>query len=1036
MATMMAGQWLQRHRRSILLITILLAIGGAWAAFGLPVALFPNIEFPRIVVSVDAGDRPVDRMVVEVTQPLEQALRNVPQVVDIRSTSSRGAADISVNFDWGTDMITALLQAQAAVNNLLPSLPAGTTFTAKRLNPTVYPMLGLALTSKSRDPTALRDYAYYQLRQQLETVTGVARIEVQGGQQEEFEVFVDPGRLRSHGLSIDDVTRALGAGNLVTAVGRLEDRYRLYLVVASAPVHNETDIGATVVQSGRNGVVTVRNVAQVRRGTVPQWRTVTADGQRAVLLNVYQQPGADTVAIVHDVKARLAKLKVPADIKIAPWYDQSELVLASEHSVRDAILIGAAFATVVLFLFLWNWRITLIIAVMLPLVLASAVVLLKVFGLSFNMMTLGGMAAAVGLVVDDGVVMLEHISRRLQEDASNGFGDGTGDEPDDEAGRKRGAAVLAATMEMLRPLAASSLATTVIFLPLAFLGGVSGGFFKALALTMASALVVSFFVAFFAVPLAARAVLAGEQKKPRKQPVMAWLNRSYERVMTPFLARPLWVLPILLVIGGVGWFAFTRVGTGFLPQMDEGGFVLDYRAPAGTSLTETDRLLRQVEHIIEQVPEVDTYSRRTGLGLGGGITEANAGDFFVHLKADRSRSIETIMTSVREQVQHDVPGLDIELAQLIEDLIGDLTAVPQPIEVKIFSSDPSVLKTLPSKIADAVGKVRGVVGVKDGIVIAGDAVELKIDPVKAALQGLDPQSITTQVDAQLGGKVASRIPQQQKIVDVRVRTPQDIRTRIDQLAALTVQTPDGHYLPLDRVAAIGIATGQPQVTRENARPMVAVTARIEGRDLGSTVDDVKAALNHLQMPAGVEIEYGGLYQQQQKSSHDLTVVFAEAVTLVAVLLLFVYERFTVALSILTTSMLTLVGVFAGLWATGTERNITAMMGMTMIIGMVTEIAIFYFSEVDLSSRPDARSLIDAGTGRMRAILMSALIAVLSLAPLALNLGSGSGMLKPLAISIISGLIVAVPLVLLVMPALHALLEAAAARLAKSMFSSQ
>ncbi len=1000
----MTGQWLQRHRRSILLLTVLFALFGGWSALSLPVALFPNIEFPRIIVSVNAGDRPVDRMVVEVTQPLEQALRAVPQVVDIRSTSSRGSADVSVNFAWGTDMITALLQAQSAVNQLLPTLPSGTTFNARRLNPTVFPMLGLALTSKSRSQVSLREYAYYQLRRELATVSGVAQVDALGGRREEFEVLVDPGRLRALGISIDDVVRTLSVSNVVTSVGRLEARYRLYLIVSNAPLLDEAGIRQTIVRSGANGVVTIQDVAEVRRGTVPQWTAVTANGADAVLLDIYQQPGANTVAIVQEVKARLAKLQIPSDVQVVPYYDQSELVLASEHSVRDAIGIGAVFATLVLFLFLWDWRITLIIAAMMPLVLAATVALLGVFNMSFNMMTLGGMAAAVGLIVDDGVVMLEHISRRLQDETAQG---------------ERGAAVLKATMEMKRPLLASSLATTVIFLPLAFLGGVSGGFFKALALTMASALFISFFVAFFAVPLANHLLISDKQNKPRKHGIMDWLGRRYDRLMTGFLGRPLWVLPIFLLLAGGGYFAFTHVGTGFLPQMDEGGFIIDYHAPSGTSLTETDRLLRQVEQIIAQVPEVDSYSRRTGLQLGGGITEANAGDFFVHLKAQRSRSIQTVMTSVRQKVQQDVPGLEIELSQLIEDLIGDLTAVPQPIEIKIFSSGTGVLQKLPPEIAKAIATVNGVVGVKSGIVIAGDAIDIEIDRVKAALEGLDPQTITSQIEAQLGGTVATRIPAQDKVIGVRVRAPQDLRTRIAQLGELTVQAPDGHDVPLRRVALINSATGQPQVTRENARLMVAVTARIEGRDLGSTVQDVKAALAKMQVPAGVEIEYGGLYRQQQKSSHDLTIVFASAVMLVAVLLLFVYERFAVAFSILATSVLTLVGVFAGLWLTGIARNITSMMGMTMIIGMVTEIAMFYFAELDVTGRPDAKALIAAGVGRMRAILMSALIAILSLAPLALNLGSGSGMLRPLAVAIISGLLVAVPMVLLLMPAMYA-----------------
>lgn len=1003
----MIGNWLQHHRRSLLLITVLLALGGGFAAFGLPVALFPDIQFPRIIVNVEAGDRPVDRMVLEVTQPLEQALRGVPDVQNIRSTSSRGSAEISVNFAWGVDMITALLQAESAVNKMLPTLPPGTRFSAKRLNPTVFPVLGLALTSKTRDLVSLRDFAYFQVRRDLTTVPGIARVETLGGRQEEYEVQVDPARLQALGISINDVVTALSASNVVTSVGRLEDRYRLYLVLSSAPLLSLSDIRRTILRSGGNGIVTLDDVADVRRGTIPQWTTVTANGSDAVLVNVFQQPAANSVAIVKEVRARLAALKVPADIQIKPYYDQSELVVASEKSVRDAIVIGAIFAALVLFLFLWDWRVTLIIALMLPVVLAATVLLLKLLNMSFNIMTLGGMAAAVGLVVDDGVVMLEHITRRLKENP---------------ASQDRSGSVLKAAMEMARPLLGSSLATTVIFLPLAFLGGVSGGFFKALALTMASSLLISFFVAVFAVPLMGEFLLANAKPKERRQRLLHWAGRRYEATMTRFLKRPLWVAPLILLLGAAGYFAYSHVGSGFLPRTDEGGFILDYKAPSGTSLTETDRLLRQVEGIIAKTPEVDSYSRRTGLQLGGGLTEANSGDFFIHLIPKRNRGIEAVMASVREQVQQQVPGLQIETSQLVEDLIGDLTAVPQPIEVKIFSNDPKILRDLPAKVAQEVAKVRGVVGVKSGIVIAGDAIDIEIDRVKAALEGFDPQAITTQLRDQLGGNVASQIPSKEKIIGVRIRVPDGLRERILQLQDLLLRAPDGHTLPLKRVAQIRIAVGQPQVTRENARTMVAVTARIQGRSLGTTMVDVKSALAKLQLPAGVQLEYGGLYREQQKSSHDLTVVFASAVMLVAVLLLFVYERFAVVVSILVTALLTLTGVFAGLWITGSERNISAMMGMTMIIGMVTEIAMFYFAELDVTKRPNAKALIAAGVDRMRAILMSAIIAILALMPLALSLGAGSGMLKPLAIAIISGLVVAVPLVLLLMPAIYAALS--------------
>ena len=491
--------------------------------------------------------------------------------------------------------------------------------------------------------------------------------------------------------------------------------------------------------------------------------------------------------------------------------------------------------------------------------------------------------------------------------------------------------------------------------------------------------------------------------------------------MTKFLGRPWLAMPLIIVLIVVGYVAYYNLGTGFMPRMDEGGFILDYKALPGTSLTETDRILRQVEKIIEKTPEVDSYSRRTGLALGGSITEANEGDFFVHLKSLPRRDIETVMAEVRTAVESQVPGLRIETAQLMEDLIGDLTAVPQPIEIKLFGDDSSVLRKIAPQVAERINKINGVVEVFDGITIAGDAVEIRVDRIKSAIEGMDPDQVTRQLQDLIGGNVASQIQIGDKLVGLRVWVSKDLRDRITALQELRIRAPDGHYLPLKRITGINIVLGQAHELRENLKPMVAVTARIENRDLGSTMKDVQRSLSSLALPKGVYIEYGGLFKEQQQSFRDLAVVFISAVLLVATLLLFLYEDIAIVLSILITALASLSGVFTGLWLTGVELNISSMMGITMIIGMVTEIAIFYFSELKHNDGSSGDP-IEAGILRMRPILMSSIIAVLALMPLALGLGAGSAMQKPLAVAIISGLIIAVPLVLVLMPAIYTLIK--------------
>ena len=999
--------WMQGHRRSILFLLTLLALAGALAAFKLPVTLFPTVDFPRVVITLDAGDRPADLMMLAVTQPVEESVRRVPGVRNVRSTTSRGSAEVSVSFDWGIDMGLATSQINQAITQILPTLAPGTTLLTRRMDPTVFPILAYSLTSKTESQTVLFDLAQYQLRPLLSSVNGVARIQVIGGAQEEYRVTVDPGRLMAYGLTVGDVAQALNAANVVTAVGRLEDHYKLYLAIADTRLTSIAQIGDTIIRSGNTGIVRLEDVAQVSDSLVPRWIKVNADGRPAVLLNIYQQPGSNSVQIARDVEEKLAayRKQLPTDVVLANWYDQSVLVVDAAASVRDAILIGTALALLVLFAFLRNLTITLIATLVVPAVLATTVVLLYGLGMSFNIMTLGGMAAAVGLIIDDAIVMIEHIVRRLRDAGGNHHG-----------------RVMSAALEFMHPLAGSSASTIVIFLPLAFLTGVTGAFFKALSLTMAAGLIISFFVTWLAIPLLADHLL-NEKDANQKEggTITRWMHRAYEVLMQRMLARPLLVLLIIVPLLGLGYAAFNQVGSGFMPAMDEGGFILDYRAEPGTSLTETDRLLRQVETIIKSNPHVDTYSRRTGTQLGGGITEANEGDFFVRLRSGSRPPIEKIMDDIRAQIELKVPGLSIELLQLMEDIIGDLTSVPQPIEIKLFSDNPEQLRSTAGKVQTLINKVSGVVDTRDGVNPAGDALEIRVDRVKAALEGMNPDSITQILSDFLSGVVTTQMQSGPKLVGVRVWIPQDQRKITPDVGKLLIRAPDGHVFPLKRVADIVAISGQPQINRENLKRMVAVTGRISGRSMGSVIADIEKALASPDLlPKGMYYELGGLYQQQQIAFRGLMAVFAAAVGLVFLLLLFLYESFRVALAILAIPLLAVSAVFTGLWLTGIDLNISAMMGMTMIIGIVTEVAIFYFSEYRevIVQMPFHQALIEAGKNRMRPIAMTTFAAILTLLPLAFAIGQGSAMQQPLAVAIIAGLVIQLPLVLIVMPTLY------------------
>ncbi|HEY6258360.1 MAG TPA: efflux RND transporter permease subunit [Xanthobacteraceae bacterium] len=1004
-------RWLEYHSRSIFFVALFLSLAGAFAATSLPVGLFPQVAFPRVQVSLDSGDRPADQMAQLVTRPVEEALRVIPGVQEVTSGSSRGGAQISVDFGWGRDMTAATIQVDTALSHIMTSLPAGTTSITRRMEPTVFPIIAYGLTSDKVSIPDLRDLVKFQIRPLLTAVPGLAKVDLVGGADAEVQIQVDPHKLDAFGLSEADIVSALSSSNVLQAMGRLEDHNKLYIVIANSSMSETEQVRDVVLKSDQHSVVRIRDVAEVKDGTVPQWVRVVEDGKNAVLFQVYEQPDGNAVQIASLVREKLAGFKWPEGVKVANWYDQSTLVVESAGSVRDAILIGLVLSAIVLFLFLRNWRVILVAVLIVPAVLLTTVLLLQATGQSFNIMTLGGIAAAVGLIIDDVIVMVEHIARRA----------GALQRPYDDipVGRE---AVLPAGQEFLPPLTGSSLATMIVFIPLVFLSGVTGAFSKTLAITMAAALTISWAMVAFVVPLLSRALINFETWHDPAADKVGWYVSTHGKLLNG-LFRHRWLLLVIFTpIVVVGYIAYQNVPTGFMPKADESGFIIDYMTLPGTSLNESDREIKQVEQILRDTPEVITFSRRTGMGLGGtDLEEPNIGDFFVRLTPQGGRRpIDEIMHEVLLKIQTNVPGVDTDIKQLMEDLIGDLTAVPQPIQIQLFADDPAKLIPTAKRVGNAIQVVPGVTEMETGVVLAGDALNVTVDPVKASLEGMTTQDISSQVNDYLNGNVATQLTQPLKTVGVRVWLHPSLRRRDLDIAKLPIRASDGHIFPLDRVATLAPEAGQPEIHRANLQRTVAVTARIEKRDLVSTITDVQKELEKPGIiPTGVHYEFGGLYKQQQIAFSGLARVFAAALIAEMILLAFLYERFWLPIIIIATSLLSTTAVFMILWATGVELNITALMGMTMIIGISTEMAIFYVSEyTELAHHmPAHEALREASKNRLRPITMTTLAAIFTLMPLAFAWGPGSGIQQPLALSIIAGLLLQFPTVLLAMPVL-------------------
>jgi multidrug efflux pump subunit AcrB len=1005
------SEWVERHRRSLLTIAFALALAGVFAAISLPVGLFPVTSFPRIRIEVSTGSMPARQMLVDVTEPLEQSTRAIPGAQNVTSTTSRGSAQIYVDFPWGSNMNQALLAVDAALAQELPTLPKGTSYDIIQMSPNIImPFVSYALISKSVPPTALRQLAQYEITPLLTGIPGVRRVGVLGGKTPEVQVSVNEEKLRAFGLTLAQVSQALAQTNVVQAVGRLEDNDLLYLAINNNAFTSLHSVRRVALRTATNGIVRLGDIAKITMGTVPQWLLVDDNGKPAVTFDVYQQDNADSISLARKVKQRLsAFMKTqPKAIHLYKWYDQTQMVGSSIAALEEAILIGLVFAALVLLAFLRNWRVTMVAMVVVPLSVLITVLLLSLLGMTFNIMTLGGIAAAIGLLIDDVIVMIEHIARRAGVPGLE----------------KPQQSVLTAAREFLAPLLGSSLATIIIFIPLAFLSGITGAFFKFLSLTMASALIISLILTAFAVPLLARSLIDFRNFHDPSHGKETRLKRVHGKALSRLFEKPVLLVPVLGVVVLVGYVAYLNVGSGFLPRMDEGGFVLDYQAAPGTSLTETNRELEEIEYILHKDPYVYTYSRRTGAGLGGDLNEAYQGDFFVRLISSSKRpNIWKVMDEITRKVTRDVPGIDFDTHQLMSDMIGDMVGRRQPVVISLSAKNPAVLGAVAVRVAKAIRAVPGIepASVIDGVVPAGDALDIHVDPAAAAMEGLTVAQVRDQVYHYLHGAVVTSYLGSVQDIGVRLwLSPPERRIYRSQLGDLPIRAPDGRMLRLASVATVRFVAGQPELTRDNLAQIVAVTAQIGGGyALSTTIAGVKQVLSKPGLlPPGVMYTLGGQYKQEQLAVHGMIRVFGAALVAELILLLFLYERFVTPVVIMLSALISTGAVFVGLWLTRVELNITAMMGMVMIVGISTEMAIFYVSEYQTLARsmPRREALYEAALNRLRPITMSTLAMILALVPLAAAIsGSGDQMLQPLAIAIIAGAIVQLPLVLLVMP---------------------
>jgi len=1010
------GPFAIRNRQAIAFIAVVLCLAGVYAASHTPSSVFPQTDFPRVVILVDNGVMPADEMMATVTRPIEESMKDIPGSLSVRSTTGRGAAEVSVFFDWRVDMVQSELYVDSRLAQIRAELPATATTSVWRLTFSAFPIIGISLTSPRRDPTELWETARYEVKPRLLRIPGVARVDLVGGRTPEYHVVVDPQRLLAAGLSLQQVTEALARNNLIAPAGMHEESYTLYLAVVDGRVHGIEEIADLTVASAGSHPVRIRDFARVERGPEPAFNVVTAEGVPAVLLNVRSQPDGSTLDIAAGVRQVLGELKhdLAPDFKTAYYYDQSLFVRGSVDSVRDAILFGLVLSVLILYLFLGDWGVTLTAIVVIPVTVLVTLAAMKIAGLSFNLMTLGGIAAAIGLVIDDAIVVVEAIHARI----ATGLG------PTE--------AISVAMSEILHPLVGSTLTPVVVFVPLAFLDGITGVFFRALALTMVVALLTSLALAALLTPsLAAWFIESRERLAPGPDargeeggPLLRRVLGLYEVAVRWALRHRLVTLAACGLLLALGTGIHRRLDTEFLPPLDEGGFVIDYIAPFGTSLTETHRQLLQAEEILRATPEVESYSRRTGARLALAIAEPNTGDFLVKLRPDRRRATDAVIAELRHRFQAALPGIEWEFPGILGDLIGDLIWSPQPIEVKLFSTDTDFLKRKAPEVAERLGTVRGVVDVLDGLVYAGPSLSMRVRHAEAARLGFSSADVAETLEAAILGRTASSVLEGDRVIPIRVRAERSSVERAQDLRDLPLRAPDGTVVKLSQLAELVETPGQLELRREDLRQDVAVTARLEGRDLGSAMTEIRELLaGDPSLPPGA-IEFGGLYEQQQESFGNLMLVLGMAIFLVFTVLLIEFRSFSEPLAIVFGAVLALFGTVLALWITGSSLNVVSFLGAIIGVGIVAKNGILMLDRVE-HLRTEGLGLEDAlvrsGHRRLRPVLMTSMAAAFGMLPLAWGIGSGADMLRPLAIAVIGALCISVLLSLVATPTVYCLL---------------
>jgi CzcA family heavy metal efflux pump len=992
------------NKGAMVFTALLLSLIGLYLIFEIPQGVFPDATFPRIAVMADYGLAPLKEMEMEIAKPIEEAAMMVEGVRLVRSSISRGSAEINIDFEWDQDMFRAYQLVQAQISGIQNQLPKGLQLEVRRFTTSTYPVAGYSLTSDKLDLLQLRDLAIYAIRPQLASIPGIFNVEVMGGKEREYWINLDSHKLVALKLDYRQIEEALQKSNSLKYVGRLNESNKLYLNIADNRFLKIDDIKKTIVARRDATPIFLSDIATIEPALKETFLACESDLKPAVLITVIKQPGTNAVGIMKEVENRWKDLQkvLPATVQVKKWYDMTDFIRRSIGSVRDAILLGALLTILILLLFLRRIRITLVTAAIIPVALLITFIFIKLLGTNLNLMSLGGLAAAIGILIDNAIVVSENVERYLED------------------GFPRTEAVIQATSEIIPPLLGATLTTLVVFVPLIFLTGVPGIFFRALASTLAIAIFVSVLLAVFLTPALAVIFISTKKKEPGR--FLPYIVSLQQRALKTSMKRPFIIWILIILFTSIALFSYMRIPSGFLPEWDEGTIVHDYLAPPGSSIEGTKSMLKSIAEYIMTIPDVETYSLRTGRSLAHPRTHANDGDFVISLKKGHKRSSLEIMDMLRKFDERYEPRLEPELFQVLPDRLNDLSGEIAPIVIKVFGKNLPIIQQVAEQIADSLERVEGAVDVYKGYFRGEPELIIYVYPQAASRYGLTVDEVNQAVHMALWGDVPTSMMEGLKMIPVRVRYPKADYDHFENIGKLPLYLASiDRVLLLEEVADIQKRPGKTDIDHENLSQVVNIKAQISGRDLGSIIGDVRVMLAKIPLPPGVTVNIGGQYESQQRAFHELLLILAFGVLLVFAILLFEFKSFRTSGIILMGTVLSVSGVFLMLWITNIPLDISAFMGMIMIVGVVVNNGILFidYAEKYLQEKSDvAEALLMAGRVRLRPILMTTLATIFGFLPLAIAFGEGSEMLQPLAISMIGGMSLSMLLSLLVIPGLY------------------